>query len=534
MRMSKCQMGATRMDAAIRHVVVVGGGTAGWLTASLIAARCGAGAGAITVTLVESPEIPTVGVGEGTWPTMRKTLEQIGLDEADFLIACDASFKQGSRFDGWVTGAPGDSYLHPFAPPVAGSADDLLAAWRHVAGDRPFAHAVSAQAGVCALDLAPKQRSMSGYAGALNYGYHLDAVKLAALLARHATTVLGVRYIRDHVTGIDSSDAGDIASVRTRANGAVTGDLFIDCTGHASMLLGDHFGVPFLDRGDVLFNDRALAVQVPVAAPDSPIASQTISTAHEAGWIWDIGLPTRRGVGCVYSSRHASDEQAALTLEAHVRATSPHVDPKALAYRQLSFRSGHRARFWERNCLAIGLSAGFLEPLEASAIVLVEMSIEALLANFPANRGVMDIQARRFNALFAYRWQRIIDFLKLHYVLSHRQQPYWQDHRAPGSIPERLRDLLEVWRYQAPSQADLPAAEEVFPAASYQYILYGVGYGTSARRTMAPAGQSDVRKQIGLVEQRLRTLASGLPTNRALIEALKADRQALALMGKNG
>src|SRR3546814_215264 len=176
------------------------------------------------------------------------------------------------------------------------STTELLAAWRSGAPDLSFAAAMTPQAHVCDLELAPRQRAMPDYQGAANYAYHLDAGKFAALLARHAVQKLGVRHIPDHVTGVDPDGAGGIASVATRQNGAIEGDLFIDCTGHASLLIGGHMGVEWIDRGDTLFNDRALAAQVPVA-PGSPIASQTVSTAHEAGWIWDIGLPDRRGIG---------------------------------------------------------------------------------------------------------------------------------------------------------------------------------------------------------------------------------------------
>ena len=503
------------MNGAVRQVVIVGGGTAGWLSACLIAARADPAAERpIAVTLIESPDVSTIGVGEGTWPTIRRTLATIGIGEAEFLTACDASFKQGSRFDGWRTDEADDRYLHPFTPPVDGDPAALVAAW--AAGpDRLFADAVSAQARTCALDLAPRQSAMPEYAGALNYAYHLDAGKLAALLARHAKR-LGVRHLTDHVTGVDGAEDGDIAAVRTRATGAVAGDLFLDCTGHAGLLIGEELGVPLVDRQGELFNDRALAVQVPVA-PDSPIASQTNATAHTAGWIWDIGLPTRSGIGCVWSSAHASEDQAHRTLLDHLARTAPDVDAASLPVRSLSFRSAHRARFWERNCLAIGLSAGFLEPLEASAIVLIELSLNALLDDWPADRGAMELLARRFNDRFRTRWDRIVEFLKLHYVLSRRTEPYWRDHRDPASVPPRLAELLQLWRDRPPSSADFPLADEVFPAASHQYVLYGMGFPPPTRGPIR-AGPT---VSLAPVEQRARALASSLPTNRAALDALQ-------------
>ncbi|MFD1033430.1 tryptophan halogenase family protein [Sphingomonas hankookensis] len=503
------------MTERIRRIVIVGGGTAGWLAACRIAAAADSHAtDPLTVTLIESPHVSTIGVGEGTWPTMRGTLARIGIDEATFLRAADASFKQGSRFDGWRTGTPDDSYYHPFTAPADLPPGDLLREWQHGS----FAAHASAQPAVCDEHLAPRQRAMAPYAGALNYGYHLDAGKFAELLRDTACTRLGVTHVRDHVTGIEAAANGDIATVVTRDSGAIAGDLFLDCTGHAALLIGGHYGVDSIDRTDILFNDRALAVQIPVA-PDSPIASQTNATAHDAGWIWDIGLPSRRGVGCVYASSFASDDDAAATLTDYLRRTAPDIDPATLSFRQLRFRSAHRERFWQGNCLAIGLSAGFLEPLEASAIVTIELSLDALLDGFPADRRAMDLHARRFNALFRYRWDRIVDFLKLHYVLSERDEPYWRAHRVSASVPPALRDLLALWRTQPPSPADFAQANEIFPAASHQYVLYGMGM------TPPPPGplrseRSDALTVLRHVRQRGRALTSSLPTNREYLTAL--------------
>ncbi|HTG39491.1 tryptophan 7-halogenase, partial [Sphingomonas sp.] len=354
---------------------------------------------------------------------------------------------------------------------------------------------------------------------ALNYAYHLDAGKLAELLRRHAVERLGVRHVRDHVDGATMADNGDIAAVATRGHGDIAGDLFIDCTGRAALLIGERYGVPFVDRSDVLFNDRALAVRVPVA-PDAPIASQTDATAHDAGWIWDIGLPTRRGVGCVYSSRHMDDDRAAAVLTDYLRRTAPDADPALLSFRRLVFRSGHRERFWERNCIAIGLSAGFLEPLEASAIVTIELSLDALIDNFPNTAAAMPLHARRFNALFRYRWDRIVEFLKLHYVLSQRTSDYWRDHRAADTIPDRLSHLIALWRDQPPGPHDFDHVDEVFPAASYQYVLYGMGAAPPPAGAMGVEGMAAVAQRIEQVGRRARTLAASLPTNRAALDTL--------------
>lgn len=506
------------MSAPVRDIVIVGGGTAGWLAASSIAARAGHGATRfLSVTVVEAPDIPTIGVGEGTWPTMRATLAAIGLSEARFLAECDASFKQGSRFDGWVSGENGDSYLHPFTPPPPAAPAALVEAWRIGVG--PYAAAVTGQAQVCAHDLAPRQAEMPDYAGALNYAYHLDAGKFATLLRQHAVESLGVRHIADRVIGVESTADGDIGGIRTSDNGLVNGDLFIDCSGQAALLIGAHYAVPWIERGDVLFNDRALAVQV-LVAEGSPVASQTIATAHEGGWIWDIGLPARRGIGCVYSSRFLGDDRAEEILRDYL-AKSGFEEMVDLPIRRLGFATGHRAQFWHRNCIALGMASGFIEPLEASAIVMIELGLEALLSDFPHDREAMDLRAMRYNSLFSYRWDRIVEFLKLHYVLSRRDEAYWRAHRDQAHWPERMADLLRLWRDRPPTVEDFPQHREIFSAESHQYVLYGMGFPPPKPGPLPVEGADGARRQLALVEQRARHLVSALPSNRDYLAALR-------------
>ena len=503
------------MDQTVLRIVIVGGGTAGWLSACYLAARAPEICRGAQITLVESPDIATIGVGEGTWPTMRETLATIGIDEAEFLAACDGSFKQGSRFDGWVSGDAGDSYLHPFTAPPAADIKSLLAAWTAMGDDLGFAAAMTPQARVCANDLAPRQAAMPPYAGALNYAYHLDAAKLAALLSRHAVERLGVQHLARTVTGVRRDGEDGIAAIETRDHGEIAGDLFIDCSGLRAVLIGDALGVGWDDLSGELLNDRALALQLPT--PDgSPIASQTVATAHRAGWLWDIALPTRRGIGCVYASRHMTDEEAAEELRRYVAAIDPTADFQALAPRLLRFPTGHRTQFWKGNCVAIGLSAGFIEPLEASAIVLIELSLRALADNFPARRQVMPIHAERFNRLFALRWRRIADFLKLHYALSRRDEPYWRAQRDRATISPDLAALLELWGDQPPSLYDFPHAEEIFPAASHQYIYYGM----SGRPAGKLADDAVAVPLLHQVRERARQLASALPTNRAYLDCI--------------
>lgn len=503
-------------SGAIRQIVIVGGGSAGWLTAAVIAAEHQS---CLQVTLIESPDIAPIGVGEGTWPTMRDTLRKIGVSETDFIRECDASFKQGSKFNGWVSGHENDYYFHPFVLPQGYGETNLVERWQERHADIPFADLASFQPHLCAHGRAPKQAATPEYAAVANYGYHLDAGKFGLFLRKHCIERLGVQFVPDHVVGVNSHDNGDIASLQTREHGALAGDLFVDCSGMQSLLLGKHYDVAFLSQKHVLFNDTALAVQIPYPNEDSPIASQTSSTAQSCGWIWDIGLPTRRGIGHVYSSSHTTDEIAERALRDYIQQTG---GPKDIpAPRKLTFNPGYRQQFWHRNCVAIGLSAGFIEPLEASALALVELSAAMLSDQMPATRAAMDIVSRRFNDAFSYRWERVIDFLKLHYVLSKRtDSAFWRDNREPESIPARLNDLLVLWRHRPPSRYDFYRIEEVFPSASYQYILYGMGFRTETgtrRPDAAEAADGYFREAASLTSKML----GALPGNRELIGHIK-------------
>lgn len=515
------------VSSAIKRIVIVGGGSAGWLTAAVIAAgHQPAMATGLQITLIESPEVAPIGVGEGTWPTMRDTLRKIGVSEADFIRECDASFKQGSRFNGWINGREDDYYFHPFVLPQGYGETNLAASWQQRHAGIPFADLVSFQPHLCVHGKAPKQVQTPEYAAVANYGYHLDAGKFGVFLRNHCTEQLGVQHVLDHVVAINSHENGDIASLQTKDHGALAGDLFVDCTGSQSLLLGQHFGVAFVSQKHLLFNDTALAVQIPYPDERSPIASQTISTAQASGWIWDIGLPTRRGIGHVYSSAHSTDEQAELALRKYIQENGGTKD--IATPRKLSFKPGYRQQFWQRNCVAIGQSAGFIEPLEASALAMVELSAAMLSEDMPATREAMEIVARRFNDAFTYRWERVIDFLKLHYVLSQRSDTvasnstYWSDNRKAESIPPRLNDLLTLWRHRSPSRYDLYRIEEVFPSASYQYVLYGMGF-QSEPDSAAPSSENIDAAEGYFREAAMLTgkMLAALPDNRELIEHIK-------------
>lgn len=507
------------MNNAIKTIVIVGGGTAGWLSAGRIAAqhKCRLHK-EINVILVESPNIPIIGVGEGTWPTLRSSLMKLGISETDFVRECDVSFKQGAKFCKWVDGTADDFYYHPLMLPQGFTKTNMAAHWHQQwqtqSSPLSFSQAVCFQEAICEKGLAPKMITTPEYNSVANYAYHLNAGKFSAFLQKHCCDNLGVTHILADVIHVNSADNGDIKSITTAQAGNIQGDLFIDCTGFSSLLLGQHLQVPFVDCSDILFIDKALAVQIPYAEEDSPIASHTISTAQSAGWIWDIGLRHRRGIGHVYSSRHTREDSAVEELSRYLGPSMDNAD-----IRRIDIQPGHRQVFWKNNCVAVGLSAGFLEPLEASALVLVELSASMIAEQLPACREVMDIVAKRFNETFLYRWARIIDFLKLHYILSKRtDNAFWIDNRASETIPDSLHELMQLWRYHTPGDQDFTSNNEVFPAASYQYVLYGMGFKTDIRFSQHQLTDQDIaldqfQKNQKNIEQALRNL----PTNRELL-----------------
>jgi tryptophan halogenase len=499
------------MSEMIKKIIIVGGGTAGWLTASIIAAHHKSTSGnGINIVLIESADIPTIGVGEGTWPTMKNTIQQIGIKESDLFKTCNAVFKQGGKFVNWVHGND-DFYYHPFTVPMGYGRIDLAP---YVSDIENYAVESNFQHHICEAGLAPRTMADNEFMGPCNYAYHLDAGALADMLKMHCKDNLNVQHVIGTVCDTVLTPDGSIDSVVLDGQASINGDLFIDCTGFQSLLLGKALDVPFLSKDDVLFNDTALVMQVPYGSEDEPIACHTIATAQNAGWIWDIGLTHRRGVGHVYASDYLSDDEAEANLRHYL---GPSADE--LSARKIKFKSGHRKQFWKKNCVAVGMAAGFVEPLEATAIMLVEISARYIAENLPVDTSVMAVTEKRFNQQMDYRWMRIIDFLKLHYMLTKRTEPYWQQHQDPEFIPESLKEDLAIWRFRGPTSNDFDSAIELFPAASYQYVLYGMGFKPDFSQQQYLYNQSQqAAKIIDRNRQLTQQMLQSLPSHRTYIQ----------------
>ena len=507
-----------------KQILIVGGGTAGWLTAGYLAKRLSADLpGGVAITLVESHDIGVLGVGEGTFPTIRRTLATIGIDEADLVRRCGATFKQGAKFVN-LRNVPGegvtDHYSHPFQVADASGGFELLPYWLlGVGGVENWDEISNPQKKAADAWRGPKLPSHDDYVAPLNYAFHFDAIALAGLL-REQGIANGVEHLIDTVTEVRLDEAGAIASVLTERTGALHADLYIDCTGFRAELIGKAMKIPFRSCRDVLFSDRAVAAQLPYPGERDPIASYTISTAQKAGWTWDIGLDRRRGIGHVYSSDHMGDEEAERVLRDHLGPAGAGAE-----VRRFRFDAGYRETNWHKNCVAVGLSSGFFEPLEATGIAFAEVSAGMIANLFPWG-GDYETSARQFNSNLRRRYERALDFIKLHYCISERRDTdFWRDNVAASSIPDTLHEMLDRWRYRWPNELDINAQVDIFTEPSWQYVLYGMGWKTDlSAKAGALRYHEDARRAFAEVRRQADYAIANLPSNRDLIEYARTHR----------
>jgi len=447
----------------IRSIAIIGGGSAGWMAAAAISKMFGRG---IAVTLVESEEIGLIGVGEATVPHLSAFNRLLEIDEAEFVRQTQGSFKLGIRFDDW--GRIGDRYVHGFG--TIGRDLGMLPFHQYWLKARALGRA--GEIGRYSLNTvaAPLDRFMAPPRDAppnsplaeIAYAYHFDAVLYARFL-RGRAEAQGVRRIEGKVVAVHREpQRGFVDSVEMASGDRIGADLFLDCTGFRALLIGDALGVGFDDWTHWLPCDRALAVPCAKVGPPTPY---TRATAREAGWQWRIPLQHRTGNGHVYSSAFTSDDQAADRLLANLDG-QPLADPKPLR-----FTSGKRRKLWDRNVVALGLAGGFLEPLESTAIYLVQAGINRLMQLFPQANCAEALQTA-YNAQSAFEFERIRDFLILHYhVTSRDDSPFW-NHLRTMAIPDSLRETIDLF---AENGQFFRNGSEMFALTSWVQVMLGQG-----------------------------------------------------------
>ncbi|PCK31261.1 tryptophan halogenase family protein [Pseudoalteromonas piscicida] len=503
----------------INSYVVVGGGTAGWLTACILAKKLSEYSDK-TVTLIESPDIPPIGVGEGTVPSIRETLKMIGISETDLFSKCDATFKQSIKFESWLKPGADNSqhyyhHLFDFPFPFGESLSPLWQNLKQSGVDTPsFASLASIQEYQAELGRAPKRITDPEYTGISDYAYHFDALKFARLLKEHGTSNLGIRHVTDNVVTVNKKSDGSILNLNMQSGITLEFDFFVDCTGFKSVLLGDALEVPFIPKSDVILTDKALTIQVPNLSEDIP--PYTISKAHRCGWIWDIALTSRRGVGFVYSSKHLSDDDA-------INEFGNYLGMKLNAddVRVVDMRIGFREKFWYKNCVAIGLSQGFIEPLEATAILLSDFSANLFCNKLPQAHDDLEVLSERFNERVSSAWNSVVDFVKLHYCISDRDDSqFWLDNRNDSTIPDSLLEKLALWKLHGPTKDDFTNNFEVFRLENYLYVLLGMEY--SAKYNPVSENQlKRLQEQAERVKSTAEQVAQQTQKQLKVIEAIK-------------
>ena len=495
----------------IKKIAIVGGGTAGWLAANHLGhALLQSG---IEITLIESPNIASIGVGEGTVPSMRNSLQKFGISESDFINECDVTFKQSIKFVNWLDkhkhGA--NFYHHLFDHPhIFG--EELTQQWLAEGNGNDYADFVSKQHACCENNLAPKTIATPQYAGINGYAYHFDAKKFAAFLGSHATQHFAVKHLFAEIKDVSCDEQGFITHLIDSEGNALEFDFIIDCSGFSAAFIGQKLGVGFVDKSDSLLTDTAITLQVPTQSDDE-IPPYTIATAHQAGWIWDIALTERRGVGFVYSSKYMSDEQAHAKLHHYLGNKFEHLTP-----RKIPMKVGHREKMWHKNCVAIGLSQGFVEPLEATAILIADFSAGLLAKRFPRTRDDINLVADDYNQQVNYVWQQTFDFIKMHYCISDRtDSAFWRDNKKADQLSDKLKNNLARWHRFTPVREDFASKFDLFDLENYLYVLFGMNYVPAKQQSK----QSDNQQVAEFKQQRVKQLLSELPKHRELLDKIK-------------
>jgi glycine/D-amino acid oxidase-like deaminating enzyme len=464
----------TAAENSGKKFVILGGGTAGWIAANALVDRWG-GKGA-EITLVESPEIGTVGVGEGSTPRLKLFFDTIGIEESEWMPRCNATYKNGISFVNWSTRPGFDRYFHPFATQVDSYTRtafffNTLARRQgvdvHAHPDRFFLPARLAEKKLCPLPA-------ENFPFVVEYGYHFDAHLVGEFLKQKALS-RGVRHVQARVREIIQAPDGDIGSLSTDSGETISGDFFVDCSGFRASLIQETLGVRFLPFSENLFNDSAVVLPT---EQEADIGCQTVSTAMRFGWAWKIPLTHRNGNGYVYSSAFCSPDEA----ETELRTALGLLDSDVEA-RHLKMKVGQVEKHWYRNCLAVGLSQGFIEPLEATALNLVCNTVYAFLDIADESGFGTDSQAE-LNRLANRDFGTVRDYIVAHYIMNSRDDTdYWRENGENKKVSDTLKRILTVWKtgQNLAQEMEQRQIDSTYTAQSWYCLLAGYGFYPETR-----------------------------------------------------
>lgn len=450
------------MSSRIENVVVLGGGTAGWMVAAYLGKALEKN---ISITVLEAPAIPRIGVGEATVPNLQRVFfDFLGLAEEDWMPECNAAFKTAVKFINWRTpgesstqarplGSRTDHFYHPFGLLPEHDGVPLSHYWfnNFQAGrtDEPFDYACFREPAM--MDALRAPRWPDGRR-ATRYAWHFDAQLVADFLCRFAVEKQGVIHLRDEMTHADQDSRGFITALHTKSGLVLPGDLFVDCSGFRGLLINKFMGEPFLDMSNYLINDRAVATVIPNDDGKLGVEPYTSAIAMKSGWTWKIPMLGRHGSGYVYSSQHATQDEATLEF-----AKLWGLDPDATRFNQVSFRVGRNRRAWVKNCVSVGLASCFLEPLESTGIYFITAQIYQLARNFP-NKAFDQILIDRFNTEIEVMFDETRDFIQAHFYFAPRADtPFWRANKELR-LAEQIQEKVAM--YQAGLPVNAPTTSE--------------------------------------------------------------------------
>jgi tryptophan 6-halogenase len=501
------------MQAPPARIVILGGGTAGWMAANLFA-RAWEALGT-KVTLVESPEVGIIGVGEGSTPQLRAFFRDLGLADADWMPRCNATYKNGITFKGWSERPGFESYYHPFATELDGRSLSAFTyntharrtgrdVWAHP--DRFFlpAYLSSKKLGPIPAENFPFD---------VGYGYHFDAYLVGAVLREHAQT-LGVEHLERHIAEAQLADDGKVAALLTKDGERIAGDIFIDCSGFRGSIIQQALGERFISFADNLFNDSA--VVMPTPADPTGTNPHTSATALSAGWAWDIPLTNRTGNGYVYASGYMDKDAAEKELRRHLGLLESDVEA-----RHLQMKVGRVERSWVSNCLAVGLSQGFIEPLEATALHIVQATVEGFIGAMEQG-GFTPQERHAFNQRIAARYEGIRDYIVCHYRVNRRTDTqYWRDNAGNQNLSDTLKTILTSWFRGEDLGATIAELDigKYYSSLSWHCLLAGYGvFPEDAKIT--PPGNDIQLFDLAESDEFMRRCALNFADHKALLDAL--------------
>lgn len=517
-----------------KSVVIVGGGSAGWMTAAYLRKALRD----VDVTLVESAHIKTVGVGEATFSTIKLFFDFLGLDEREWMPSCNATYKLAIRFADWNRDRR--HFYHPFQRYDVVDGFNLGEWWLKLKRDEePFDQACFTIPALCEHQRSPRfldgrvfddrvQDSFTdGHRARRNvladhkvqypYAYHFDAGLLAEYLKGYATR-RGVRQILDDVAEVKLREDGGIDCVRTLAHGEIRGDLFVDCTGFRGLLINQALGEPFVPFAESLLCDSAVAMQVPRDIARLGIDPYTTATALSCGWVWTIPLYGRVGTGYVYSSKFCSAEEAERELRGFL---GPDSDP--IRANHIKMRIGRCRNSWVKNCVAIGLASGFVEPLESTGIFFIQHGIEELVGHFPGS-AVDEEAVKSYNRVVADCIDGVRDFLILHYRTTDRDDTEFWRAVKEVRISERLAERLELWKRRLPNPKNVNPSYHGFESYSYSVMLLGLNFRPlESLPTLDHLDHANAEQAFRAVREKAERLVATLPSQLEYLTHVRAE-----------